>query len=176
MNKNISININKMEDSVRSEVLKLELQKHQHAYVSPVSNILKKLESKPQTRPYLIRNNGELIGYVQINKLHEDIAHYCDDDKTLGLEGFFLDHRVQGQELGVPSIIAVIKKLSFDYPDYNKVALTVNCKNKAAIRTYLKGGFEDTGKLYRGGRSGPQHIMVAKLRSQSIIIDNRYIT
>jgi RimJ/RimL family protein N-acetyltransferase len=150
-----------MEESDRSEVLKLELQKHQHAYVSPVSNILKKLESRPQTRPYLIRNNGDLIGYVQINTKQEDIAHYCDDDKTLGLEGFFLDHRVQGQGLGVPAIEATISKLPFDYPDYDKVALTVNCKNTAAIRTYKKGGFEPTGELYHGGRSGPQYIMVA---------------
>ncbi|HKJ31585.1 MAG TPA: GNAT family N-acetyltransferase [Balneolales bacterium] len=151
------------EESDREEVFNLGLKEHQHAYVSPISNILKKLETKSQTIPFLIYKEDHLIGYVQINTNWEDIAHYCEDKQTLGLEAFFLDHSVQGQGLGVPSIKAILEVLPEFYPDYDKVALTVNCKNEAAIHTYLKGGFRDTGRLYHGGRSGPQHIMVAKL-------------
>jgi len=39
-----------------------------------------------------------------------------------------------------------------------EVDLTVHTRNAAAIRSYLGAGFEDTGRLYHGGRSGPQHI------------------
>ena len=152
-----------MERSDRDEVLKLGLKEYQHAFVSPISNILEKLITKPETTPFLIYKEDHLAGYVQINTKWEDIAHFCDDRKTLGLEGFFLDHSVQGQGLGVPSIKAIIEKLPEIYLNYDKVALTVNCRNKAAIQTYLKGGFVDTGELYHGGRSGPQHIMIAKI-------------
>lgn len=39
------------------------------------------------------------------------------------------------------------------------VALTVNRTNPAAYRCYPAGGFADTGRLYRGGRAGAQHIL-----------------
>jgi len=40
------------------------------------------------------------------------------------------------------------------------VVLTVNHRNPAAIATYLKGGFAQTGQDYLDGPFGPQHVMV----------------
>ena len=49
------------------------------------------------------------------------------------------------------------------YPHADGIGLTVNCKNLHAYKLYELGGFIDTGELYLGGRSGPQHIMRRKL-------------
>ena len=45
------------------------------------------------------------------------------------------------------------------YPDATRLALTVNTSNPRAIRVYLRSGFTDTGRLYYGGRLGPQHML-----------------
>jgi len=39
----------------------------------------------------------------------------------------------------------------------------VNTSNPRAIRTYLRSGFIDTGRLYYGGRLGPQHVLQLSL-------------
>ena len=39
------------------------------------------------------------------------------------------------------------------------IVLTVNCNNAAALALYLRAGFRDSGTLYHGGRSGPQHLL-----------------
>ena len=44
-------------------------------------------------------------------------------------------------------------------PDATHLALTVNTSNPLAIRVYLRSGFTDTGRLYYGGRLGPQHVL-----------------
>ncbi len=159
-----SVVVRKMEESDIPEVSKLKLFEYQHSYVSPISNILKLLKSKPLTIPYVLVADGQIVGYVQFNTDYEDVSHYCDDDQTLGLEGFFIDQLWQGKKLAASFIHGILKTLTIDFPDYSKVALTVNCENPAAIRSYLNGGFTDTGRLYRGGRGGPQHIMAAKLK------------
>ena len=45
------------------------------------------------------------------------------------------------------------------HPDATYLALTVNVSNERAIRAYLRAGFTDTGRLYYGGRLGPQHVL-----------------
>jgi len=45
------------------------------------------------------------------------------------------------------------------HPGATRLVLTVNVTNPRAIRTYLKAGFCDTGRLYHGGRLGPQHVL-----------------
>ncbi len=159
-----SVVVRKMEDTDIPEVLKLRLHEHQHIYVSPISNILKMVKLKPLTIPYVLISECRIVGYVQFNTDYEETSYYCDDDKTLGLEGFFIDITWQGKGLAVSFIREILARLNKDFPSFSKVALTVNCKNPAAIHAYSKSGFKDTGLLYHGGRSGPQHIMTANLK------------
>ena len=49
------------------------------------------------------------------------------------------------------------------HPGIERLVLTVNLRNAAAISTYLKAGFQDTGALYHGGDSGPQHVFALPL-------------
>lgn len=163
------VSVRKMQESDREDVLKLALDEQQHRYVSPIWNILQIIKSRPLTTPYILEVDEKIVGYVQINADYMLTSHYCKDAHTLGLEGFFIDRNWQGKGLGVPFIKKIVEKVRSDFPSYAKVALTVNCKNVAAINTYLKGGFLDSGHLYYGGHSGPQHVMIAELNEQNSV-------
>jgi hypothetical protein len=39
----------------------------------------------------------------------------------------------------------------------------VNSRNTVGLALYHRAGFVDTGELYHGGRSGPQHLLVRAL-------------
>ena len=43
------------------------------------------------------------------------------------------------------------------------LVLTVNRNNHAALHLYRRAGFHDSGELYHGGRSGPQHLLLRAL-------------
>ena len=50
------------------------------------------------------------------------------------------------------------------YPDRDRVWLTVNLANPAAIAVYRKAGFTDIGEIWLQGRAGPQMIMFMSLK------------
>ena len=43
------------------------------------------------------------------------------------------------------------------------LVLNVDCRNLAAIRTYRRAGFVDTGEFHFGGSAGPQQLLVRRL-------------
>ena len=76
------------------------------------------------------------------------------------LRNFFVSPQAQGRGVGTAACAALPSFLPRKFPEARGVALTVNCRNAAAYRVYEKAGFIDTGELYEGGRSGPQHVML----------------
>ncbi|KUI97296.1 GNAT family N-acetyltransferase [Vibrio sp. MEBiC08052] len=78
------------------------------------------------------------------------------DFKALGIRALLVDHHCQSQGVGTKAINLFSAYVAKNYPDFEVLQLTVNCRNKAAYHCYCKCGFEDTGKLYL---SVPQHIM-----------------
>lgn len=77
----------------------------------------------------------------------------------LGLTGYFVDQRQQGRGIGTGGVRALRDYLRREFPDAAAVVLTVNVQNSGAVKAYRRGGFVDTGDLFHGGRSGPQHVM-----------------
>jgi RimJ/RimL family protein N-acetyltransferase len=65
---------------------------------------------------------------------------------------------------GMAAMSAIRDLMRREHPDVAELVLTVNCRNTAAISTYLKAGFRDTGEIYHGGNSGPQHVFYLPLR------------
>ena len=45
------------------------------------------------------------------------------------------------------------------------LALTVHCDNHIALQAYRNAGFIDSGRMYFGERSGPQHVLLRTLGS-----------
>ncbi|MBB6099589.1 RimJ/RimL family protein N-acetyltransferase [Deinobacterium chartae] len=147
----------------RAQALALEVHPEQLAFVSPVERMLAAADTEPLTDPYLILEQGRVVGFFLLNRDPQAIAYYASSPHTVGLEGFFVDRREQGRGLGAQALAALVRYLQLTHPELRELNLTVNCRNAAAIRAYQKAGFVDTGQLYHGGRSGPQHVMTLPL-------------
>lgn len=107
---------------------------------------------------HFIFQDNQVVGFFNIDTVYDQTYEFAEPGE-LGLRAFFIDKRFQGKGLGKASAKALKGYLAKVYSDRPSIALTVNCKNPAAYRAYLLGGFADTGELYHGGKAGPQHIM-----------------
>lgn len=104
---------------------------------------------------FVIEANGEIAGFFQVDTRAPDFARL----PLLELCQVVIDQRFQGRGLGKRFVARLPELLEREYPDAPGVVLTVNCRNKMAHRVYAASGFKDTGEIYAGGPSGPQHIM-----------------
>ena len=114
------------------------------------------------TLPFLIWESEQVIGYFKLDTLLSQKQNYCPVN-SLGLCTLLIDKRMQGKGVGTQSVLRAIEYVKAHFQQYDYLYLTVNCKNLAAYRCYLKAGFEDTDQLYLGGPVGPQHIMRVSL-------------
>nr|WP_249219145.1 GNAT family N-acetyltransferase [Loktanella sp. SALINAS62] len=78
---------------------------------------------------------------------------------AFGLRSMIVDQRHQGRGIGTAMIRALPAYLAQHYPTARQIYLTVNLRNPGARRSYINGGFVDTGEHYLGGAVGPQHIL-----------------
>lgn len=141
-------------------VRRLTVNEDQHAYVRPITQTL---AQKDKDRDYhLIIETSRIVGFFVIDKGYSGRYDFTDGSE-LGLLGYFIDHRHQGKGFGGAACRKLREYLPQKYPNYAAIVLTVNCKNLPAQRAYQAGGFQDTGELYQGGRSGPQHIYRMRL-------------
>lgn len=153
----MSVTLHPVELSNWAAVVALNLSDAQLAYVSPVATMLALTRHHSAFYPYAIYADGRAVGFFLLNFDPRTTAHYRAP-QGVGLEGFVIDLAEQGKGYGPAALGALGAFLREAHPEVLEVNLTVNCANTAAIRAYLKAGFEDTGRLYEGGRSGPQHI------------------
>lgn len=110
--------------------------------------------------------DGPLVGFFKIDTAYATRMGFAARGE-LGLRGFLIDRDRQGQGLATTATWALPAYLAHRYPGAPALVLTVNCANPAAIASYLKGGFTDTGQLYAGGGAGPQHVMRMGLASRT---------
>lgn len=83
---------------------------------------------------------------------------------TVGVRGVYVDAARQGRGLGTALLRVLPDFVRARYPQALRIALTVSVANPRALRAYLRAGFVDTGRLYRGGQLGPQHVLEIELR------------
>ncbi|MFV1463104.1 MULTISPECIES: GNAT family N-acetyltransferase [unclassified Phaeobacter] len=102
------------------------------------------------------------VGFFKTDRLYHETYDFAEAD-TLGLRGFMIDRSAQGKGYATAAVAALKTYFPALYPDRPAVVLTVNMQNPAAVRCYLKGGFQDTGGIYPDGLAGPQHILRMKL-------------
>ena len=117
------------------------------------------LESESATMHlHVIKQDDHIVGFFKI-----DIAYFRDVDfcseNCIGLRTFVIDQKLQGKGIGKQALMALFTYLAKYYSNYQRVYLTVNCKNTVARRCYEKAGFAFTGERYLGGLFGPQEIM-----------------
>lgn len=103
------------------------------------------------------------VGFFKIDRGYPT-AHGFAEPGDLGLRAVIVDAAQQGQGIGTAAMRALPAYLRGHYPQARRLWLTVNLQNPAAIASYLKGGFRDTGAIWPHGNAGPQHIMRLSLQ------------
>jgi len=98
------------------------------------------------------------VGMFRIDRGYHAV-HGFAESTDLGLRSVIVDAAYQGQGLGTAAMRALPPYLQTHYPQARRLWLTVNLQNPAAIASYLKSGFQDTGAIWPHGSAGPQHIM-----------------
>jgi RimJ/RimL family protein N-acetyltransferase len=159
MEESPSLRVMPVTPELRPALLPLRVTAPQREFVSDIAPSLDDAERCPGSTPMVILRNEEPVGYYRIEIHATSIAEREYDRPALGLRSFFIDHRWQGQGLASQALTAAIEDLSRRHPEARLLVLLVNCRNLAALRLYLRAHFVDTGQLYHGGRSGPQHLL-----------------
>jgi RimJ/RimL family protein N-acetyltransferase len=159
MEKSPVIRVTPVTPEWRAALLPLRVTAPQRDFVSDIAPSLEDAERCPGSTPMVILRNEEPVGYYRIETRAASIAEREYDRPALGLRSFFIDHRWQGQGLASQALTAAIEDLSTRHPEAQLLVLLVNYRNLAALRLYLRARFVDTGELYHGGRSGPQHLL-----------------
>lgn len=149
------IQIRKFKQEDKRHVLNIQLIKEQNIFTETPKDFIS--DTDGNITRFVICFDNSIVGYFKIDSAFN--LEILGENKGVGLRSFAIDCRHQGKGIGKTSVSLLADAISTEFPDFNWVYLTVNCRNKAACQTYLKGGFEDTGTLYHGGPVGPQHIM-----------------
>lgn len=105
---------------------------------------------------FVIETDEGIAGFFQIDTRVPDYVRL----PLLELCQVVIGQRFQGRGLGKRFVARLPELLEREYPDAPGIVLTVNCRNKMAHHVYAASGFKDTGEIYAGGPSGPQHIMM----------------
>ena len=144
-------------------LLQLRVHEPQRDFVGPIAVSLADAAQCDGSQAMAILCDEEPIGFYRIEMQPRSIADRDFERPTLGLRSFFVDARWQGRGLGTLALIAVMRDLKQRHPAACDVVLTVNVRNTPALALYRRAGFRETGGLYHGGRSGPQHVMLGAL-------------
>lgn len=153
-----AIRIEPMTRKLRNACIDLRLAPHQHPYVPPMDDVLARARRKRDVQEFCILRDAVLVGYFQLNLNAAETAHYCSGARCCGLEAMMIDRRVQGQGIGLAALRQLPDLVRRVLPEHDRVNLTVNFSNRPAQKLYAACGFVDTGDVYSGAASGPQHI------------------
>ena len=163
MSRSPDIQVAQVTPELRPAVLALRVHPEQYAFVSPIDASLADAERSHGSTPMAILHGGVPVGYYRIEHHASTIAERDYAVPALGLRSFFIGASWQGRGFGAQAIAALLADIRHRHPEARLLVLTVNCRNLAALALYRRAGFEDSGELYHGGRSGPQHLMSLRL-------------
>lgn len=160
------IRLEKMTQASRPQAETLEVEPSQLRFVGTMDEIL--AISGGAIVPVLIWYRdiaaaGEsLAGFFLLDKDYGR-EHPFANPEDIGFRAFLIDSRFQGKGLGKAVMAQLPDFVRARYPQFHRIALTVNLKNPRALNLYLKQGFQDSGEHFLGGSAGPQHILFLTL-------------
>ena len=148
-----ALTLRRMLQDDRAQVAALAVASNQLQFVDPMPLTLETTALERDN--FVMATETGIAGFFQIDTRTPDYVQ----QPLLELCQVVVDQNQQGRGLGQQFVQALPELLKREYPDAPGVVLTVNCRNKLAYHVYSAGGFHDTGEIYTGGPSGPQHIM-----------------
>jgi RimJ/RimL family protein N-acetyltransferase len=157
-----SVSLQALDEADIPALMALSLAPEQSAFVKPISEILAAIS--PAQRAYVIRCRQQLVGFFIIDSDYP-YARELDLHDVALLRSFFIGQAYQGRGYAKQALaqLPAVLALQGGFKRFKHLALTVNCRNKAAQGLYLATDFSDSGVLYLGGPAGPQHIYVKTL-------------
>ena len=100
---------------------------------------------------------GEPVGFFVLHR-GPGAGALAPEARDVLLRAFLVDAAAQGRGIATRALARLPGLVAERLPGVHRIVLTVNVENPVAIRTYRRAGFADSGALYRGGPSGPQHV------------------
>lgn len=143
--------------------MRLQVRADQRDFVSPAALTLPDAERAPGSTPMAILHGERVIGYYRIEHSARSVTTYEVGDHALALRSFQIDAAWQGRGLATQALAALLNDMTDRHPSAERVVLTVNMRNVAAVTLYRRGGFEGSVELYHGVRSGPQYLLCRDL-------------
>jgi|GEM_PF-92358 len=133
------INLRKITEDNFIDAFNLKLGVGQYKYVShPIRSLAQAYVYRNQCQPFGIYNDDEMVGYVMVI--------YDYDIPEYDIWHMMIDVKHQGKGFGK---VALEKVLSYietkPFGDSNRVTLTCNKDNEAALGLYHSMGFRETG-------------------------------
>lgn len=151
-----SVTLRRMTQEDHAPAAALTVADEQSQFVDPMPLTLKTTALKRDN--FVIEVDAGIVGFFQIDTRVPDYIQ----QPLLELCQVVIDQNHQGRGIGRRFIQGLPDAIKREYPAAPGVVLTVNCRNKMAHHVYAAGGFSDTGEIYEGGPSGPQHIMTMR--------------
>lgn len=151
-------------DAVRA----LRVAPAQLDYVGETAFNLADTQRDPLSEAMAVLADDSVIGFYRLDFAPNAIVGRGLGAPSVGLRAFLLDIRQQGRGYGARAALALCDDLRVRHPQRRLLVLAVNCRNRAAIATWRKAGFVDTGELLGGGRAGPQHLMLRGLGAPGV--------
>jgi GNAT superfamily N-acetyltransferase len=154
----VTVTLSEVTPALRPLVLALAPLPEQEAFSGVARDTLPAAELAPGRVGVVALDDGVPFGFLMLD-VGPEVRVYAPGDGVVGVRGVYVDGASQGRGLGTQMLLALPAFTRERYPDATSLALTVNTSNPRAIRVYLRAGFVDTGRLYHGGRLGPQHVL-----------------
>lgn len=158
-----TIRVQPVTPTLAAGVRALQVAPQQRDYVGDAAFNLAQAQSDPLSEAMAILADDLVIGFYRLDFAPNAVAGRSFGAPSVGLRAFMLGLAQQGRGYGTRAALALCDDLCRRHPQCRLLVLMVNCRNRAAVAVYRKAGFVDTGELHRGGRAGPQHLMLRGL-------------
>lgn len=153
-----------VDDRLADAVRALQVAPEQLQFVGDTAFNLDDTRRDPDSEAMAVLADDEVVGFYRLDFHPSAVGGRAFDEPSVGLRAVVIDRERQGRGYGARAMDACCEDLRQRHPQRRLLALTVNCRNLAAIAAYRRSGFVDTGELFLGGSAGPQHLMLRRLQ------------
>lgn len=143
--------------------LSYELSEEQSQFTTSIDDCVnKRKDLEDSDKSIVVIQLDEMpIGFFILDK-GNDRLKLTENPKSLLIRSYSINPEYQGRGYGKNVMKLVAEYALQQYDSVQELVLSVNIENEHAYRTYLKAGFEDTGRKITGMR-GPQYILSRRL-------------
>jgi RimJ/RimL family protein N-acetyltransferase len=148
-----------MDADVRPGLLALRVQEAQLPFVGRIEDSLADVAACSGSEALALVVDNVVVGYVRIDRRAAAMGDHPLAEGAVALRSFMIDAGRQGEGLGGRALDAIHAYVAGRHPDRERILLTVNVRNEAAVHVYRRAGYRDSGELYHGGLAGPQFVL-----------------